>query len=143
MPAADDFHQAVARVEMAITEFITGNPEPLKVLWSHADDATVFGGFDRYARGWEQVRSNLDRASARFRGGYISFEPLAWGVSGDLAYTVCLEKGVVRLAEREGLSRLELRVTHIYRREEGVWKLIHRHADAGTEKIEPTAVVQE
>jgi ketosteroid isomerase-like protein len=143
MPATDDFHQAVARVEMAITQFITGNPEPLKAVWSHADDATIFGGLGAYARGWEQVRSSVDRASAGFRGGYVNFEPLAWGVSGDLAYTVCLEKGVVSLTGREGLSPLALRVTHIYRREEGAWKLIHRHGDAITQEIEPTAVSQQ
>ena len=143
MTATDSFHQMVARVEIAMTQFITGNPEPLKALWSHADDATVFGGFGAYARGWEQVRSNMDRASARFRGGFVNFEPLAWGVSGDLAYTVCLEKGVVRLAEREGLSPLAVRVTHIYRREEGSWKLIHRHGDAITEKVEAAQVLEQ
>jgi ketosteroid isomerase-like protein len=36
-----------------------------------------------------------------------------------------------------------MRVTHIYRREEGSWKLIHRHGDAITEKIEPAAVAQQ
>src|SRR5438093_9297500 len=92
MPATDDFHQMVARVEIAMTQFIMGNPEPLKALWSHADDATVFGGFGAYARGWEQVRSHMDLAAARFRGGFVNFEPLAWGSSGDLAYTVCIEK---------------------------------------------------
>jgi hypothetical protein len=35
-----------------------------------------------------------------------------------------------------------LRVTHLYRREDGSWKIFHRHADAISEKIEAKAVLQ-
>jgi len=36
----------------AIREFIQGDPEPLKRLYSHGDDITIFGGFGGLARGW-------------------------------------------------------------------------------------------
>lgn len=142
MSATDDFQQFVNQVQEAMRQFITGNAASLKALYSHADDVTVFGGFGAYERGWQQVGSNVDWASARFRGGSITFETLALGVSGDLAYTIWLEKGEVRVAGREELSPLAIRVTHIYRREAGSWKLIHRHGDAITEKIAATAVLQ-
>ncbi len=31
-------------------------------------------------------------------------------------------------------ATIDLRVTHVYRREEGSWKLVHRHADRLTPK---------
>jgi ketosteroid isomerase-like protein len=56
-------------------------------------------------------------------------------VSGDLAYTAGIERQQnVRVgAEREPVRRA-LRATQIFRKEGGVWKLVHRHADPMTEK---------
>jgi ketosteroid isomerase-like protein len=143
MSATDDFQQFVDQVQAAMNQFVTGNPAPLQALWSHADDVTVFGGFGAYERGWAQVGSNVAWASARFRGGSLSFETLAMGVSGNLAYTCWLEKGEVYVAGREEPGPLAVRVTHIYRQEEGDWRLIHRHGDAIIEKIEAPAVLQQ
>jgi ketosteroid isomerase-like protein len=55
------------------------------------------------------------------------FEVIAAGASGDLAYTVGYERNKVQV---EGSPRVyTLRVTHVYRREEGRWRIVHRHAD--------------
>jgi hypothetical protein len=61
---------------------------------------------------------------------------------GELAYSVWLEKDQERVAGQEELSSLAVRVTHIYRWEEGSWKLIHLLGDAIVEKTEATAVLQ-
>ena len=142
MSVTEEFHQAVEQVKEAVSQAVMGDPTPIKVIWSHADDATIFGGWGAYEQGWEQVGPRLDWAAARFRGGTLTYEPLAMGVSGDLAYTVGIERGAVRVAGRDELSPMALRVTHIFRREEGAWKIIHRHADAVMEKIEATEVLQ-
>jgi ketosteroid isomerase-like protein len=141
MPA-DDFQQFVDQVKAATSQYVMGNATPFKELWSHADDVTIFGGFGAYEQGWDEVGPRLDWAASRIREGKEIIEPLAMGMSGDLAYTVWLENGEVRYAGREELSPRVLRVTHIYRREDGTWKIIHRHADAITEKIGPTAAPQ-
>ena len=64
------------------------------------------------------------------------------GMSGDLAYTINIERHQVRVAGQDELSPVALRVTYIFRREEGSWKIIHRHADAIIEKTEVTALLQ-
>ena len=61
---------------------------------------------------------------------------------GELAYSVWLEKDQVRVAGQAELSPLTVQVAHLYRLEEGSWKLIHRHGDAIVEKTEATAVLQ-
>jgi ketosteroid isomerase-like protein len=67
----------------------------------------------------------------------FEFEVIAAGASGDLAYTVGYERNKVHA---EGRPRAyTLRVTHVYRREDGRWRIVHRHADfppgADTDKL--------
>lgn len=68
-------------------------------------------------------------AAARFQGGTLAYEYVATGVSGDLGYTFHIERGTARLSEVAEEAEIALRVTHVYRREGGEWKLLHRHAD--------------
>jgi ketosteroid isomerase-like protein len=140
MPIADDFHQTLQQVRTANQHFLAGDPAPYKACWSHADDATIFGGWGAYEQGWEQVGPRLDWAAARFLAGQRVIELLSMGMSGDLAYTVWIERGQTRVVGSDELRPSGLRVTHIFRREEGAWKIIHRHADAIMEKIEATRV---
>ena len=142
MLATDDFQHTLDQMEAALSQFVMGNPTPYQACWSQAEDVSIFGGWGAYERGWEQVGSRLDWAASRFRGGILTFERLAQGMSGDLAYNVWLEKNVARVVGQEDRGPVVLLVTHLYRREEGSWKVIHRHADAIIEKIEATAVLQ-
>jgi ketosteroid isomerase-like protein len=48
--------------------------------------------------------------------------------SGDLAYTVGLERGRVCVDGSEPFD-MTIRVTHVLRRVENRWWLVHRHAD--------------
>ncbi len=83
----------------------------------------------------------MEWAAARFHGARITFEILSMGQSGDLAYAIYFEKGEARIGNLSEYRPYMLRVTVIYRREEGVWKIIHRHADPIMEKTEATAVL--
>lgn len=142
MAGNEDLAQAVEQVHAATDAFIMGNPEPFKALWSHQDDVTILGGWGAYEQGWRMVNARLDWAAARFAGGKQRYETLAMGRSGDLAYTVHLEQGDVRIAGRADLSPMTLRVTHILRREGDGWRLVHRHADPITQKSDAEAVLQ-
>jgi ketosteroid isomerase-like protein len=144
LSVTDDFQQIVKQLETAGHHYHAGDPAPFKALWSHANDVTLLGAVGAYAKGWEQVGPRLDRVAVHFREGRgWSIEPLAMGMSGDLTYTVHIERSEVRVAGRDEFSPVALRVTQIYRHEEGTWKIIHRHADAIMEKIEVTATLQQ
>jgi len=138
----DDLGEIVDRTVAALNRLVAGDPEPFKALYSHESDVTVFGGFGAYERGWDQVGQNIELAASRFRGGHLEIEPLALGTSGDLAYSVWIERGKVLVEGRDEAGSLVVRVTHIFRREDGTWKLIHRHGDPIVEKIEAAAVLQ-
>jgi len=63
----------------------------------------------------------LDGARCRPR-----YETVDW--SGDLAFTVGYEDTEVRIDAGPPVC-MTLRVTHILRRVDGEWRLVHRHAD--------------
>jgi len=118
----------------ANNRFAQGDATQGKDLCSQRDDVTLFGGASGYEHGWEQVGPRYSWASSNFSGGQMTSQVLATHVSGDLACTVELERWDVRLASTGAAATIELRVTHVYRREEGSWKVIHRHADRLTPK---------
>jgi ketosteroid isomerase-like protein len=53
---------------------------------------------------------------------------VAAGVSGDLAYVVGFER-IANSVVGVPVGPYTLRVTHIFRREQGEWRIAHRHAD--------------
>jgi ketosteroid isomerase-like protein len=61
---------------------------------------------------------------------------VAAGASGDLAYTVGYEHSTA--SRNNGpVTPNTLRVTHIFRREDGEWKIVHRHGDGLSPDSDP------
>jgi len=107
-----------------------GDAEARTKTWSQADPVTLFGAAVPLRRGWEELDETFrwlaDRFSAKHLRDY-EFELVTAGASGDLAYTVGFEhKTFVAGGMRETYT---LRVTHVYRREAGEWRIVHRHGD--------------
>jgi len=116
-----------------------GDPEPRLAMWSTQDPVTVLGAVQS-ASGWDQVSRLFRWLGSGFSGcTSYRFELVAAGVSGDLAYTVGYEHTTVSW-DGTPLEPYTLRVTHVYRREDGEWKIVHRHADTPrlTRRLPPT-----
>jgi ketosteroid isomerase-like protein len=122
--------QAIEQHHSTSNEFLKGNVLPWKEMCSHRDDVTIVGGWGGYERGWiEQVEKRIEWAAARFEGGEVHFENISLVVTPELAYSVDIERMHVRLTGEKDVVPVALRVTTIYRLEDGRWKLVHRHAD--------------
>ena len=111
----------------ALGELVEGRPEPFKALWSHADDVAIMGAFGGYERGWEQVSARLDWAATGIKATGRVAENVVAVVGDDLAYTVDLEH-MTRHTAGQPTPRT-LCCTQAYRRGNGEWKVILRHAD--------------
>jgi ketosteroid isomerase-like protein len=64
-------------------------------------------------------------------------------VTPELAYAVWLERAMVKLGGMEDLAPSVLRVTMVFRPEEGMWKVVHRHADPITTPQPAESVIQQ
>ena len=138
-----DFDEAVEYYHRAASEFVKGNPEPYKRVFSHRDDVSLANPFGPVVRGWTHVAATMERAASNYRDGeIIGFENIAKYVTADLAYIVEVERIKARIGGREDIAPLALRTTSILRLEEGTWKVVHRHADPITTVQAPESVIQ-
>jgi ketosteroid isomerase-like protein len=97
-------------------------------VWSHEEPVTLFGA-EMTRRGWHQLEPAFRWLAGTFSGSEsCEYEVLSAGASGDLGYVVAIEHSV---AARHGAPprRYALRVTTLFRREGGAWKVVHRHGD--------------
>lgn len=115
------------RLTEADTALHNGDAGPRKAMWSHSDPVTLFGAA-RSGSGWDELRQLFDWLESQFSNGTYEYEVLAAGASGELGYIVGIEHSSVSIGGAEPES-YELRVTTICRRENGEWKVVHRHAD--------------
>ncbi len=105
-----------------------GDAGPRSGTWSQRDPVTLFGAAVPLRRGWDEVSNTSRWLACRFSDLHdYRFELVAAGASGDLAYTVGFEHKKVTIDAEP--TTYTLRVTHVYRREDGLWKVVHRHGD--------------
>jgi ketosteroid isomerase-like protein len=92
--------------------------------------ATFFKPSGGYLEGAEEVWSQYKRDATYFESGSEGqLEILHMAASNGLAYWVGFQRATAHLRGRPEAVPFNLRVTELYRREDGTWKLIHRHVD--------------
>ncbi len=138
-----DFDEVVEHYHLAVGEVAKGNPEPVKMMSSHREDVTLANPLGPPVRGWEQVAAATERAASQVREGEIvGFEIVAKYVTPDLAYLVEIQRARAKLGGRQDIVPIALRVTTIFRPEDGTWKVVHRHADTITTAQPIESVIQ-
>lgn len=135
MPAEEsasmrELNSFVDRCHAAITEQSQGRPEPFLALWSRAADVTIMAAIGGYQVGFDAISELLTAASKTQQFDGWQAENLATVMNVDLGFTVELEHYAHTVdGEEKGMT---LRATQIYRREDGQWRVIHRHGDVLT-----------
>jgi ketosteroid isomerase-like protein len=131
MSALDEFSSTfLARQAEAERAIVLGDPAPRMELWSRRDPVTLFGAASGECKaGWDELSRIFRWVASMFSDVRdFRFDVEAAGVSGDMAYTVGYERFTGSIDGRPA-GPVALRVTHVYRREDGEWKIVHRHGD--------------
>jgi hypothetical protein len=78
--------ELIERYHQALGEFMKGNPDPVKKLWSHREDASLTNPQGSVARGWIEIAEAMDRAASTRRDGkFLGFKIVTKRVSDELA----------------------------------------------------------
>ncbi len=136
--APQSFADALTRLRQAMGQVADGDNSAIKALCSHRADATSFYGWGGYEKGWDAVSKRWDWASQQFKGGTVSHDNLTTVVTAELAYTTDVETFEVRMDGMDQPTRWTNRVTHIFRLEDGEWRLVHRHANRLEDQYKPS-----
>ena len=127
--SVEELEQVVEQYHAALDVLVRGTPEPMKALFSRSDDVVLANPFGPAVRGWDDASVALDYACARFSDGEAAgFDRTASYVAADLATIYEVEHGKVRVGGGP-VSEWVLRTTTTFRREDGTWRVVHRHAD--------------
>jgi ketosteroid isomerase-like protein len=139
-----EFQSFLATFEEGTRRFMNGDTALWKSNVSRRDDVMIMGAWGAFEKGWPDVSARYDWAGARFNdsGASLKVEYLAGSVSGELAYTTAIERAEVKIVGQDKPAPMSLRVTHVFRKEDGGWKLMLRHADPLMTKTAPDAVLK-
>jgi ketosteroid isomerase-like protein len=106
---------------------LAGDASSLTDIWVHSAEATTMHPIGDRQVGWDQISKSFERVARLSTGGHVAISDQLFRVHGDTAYEV----GVERAEFAAGGTQLTVnsRVTNIYYREAGGWKIIHHHGD--------------
>ena len=142
--AASELDHIIEQYHEALDQFVNGTPTQLQEFFSHRDDVSLANPVAPLARGWRAVSQTQEQASSQFRESEpIDFERLVTYLTSELAFIVEMERLRGKLIGMEDLRPMALRVTTIFRPEDGTWKIVHRHADPVTSPRPLESIVQQ
>ena len=134
MSTEDEIRNASKQFYAGLNRMANGNASPLADIWSHGVDVTAMHPIGGRKVGWDAVRASFEQVAKMASDGKIELSDQLIRAVGDVAYEVGIERGQFRLAGER--VAIEHRVTNIYRREAGAWKMIHHHTDTSPAMLE-------
>ncbi len=119
--AADQFYGA-------LNALFKGDVAPMKAVWSHADDVVYMGPGGSIKVGWDKVSKDWESQAARKLGGKVNPKDVHFTVGEQIAVMFALEAGDnTNIGGKR--EKVAIRVTNLFRKEKGAWKMIGHHTD--------------
>jgi ketosteroid isomerase-like protein len=134
MSTQDEIRRASTDFYAALTRMAAGHEGTMASIWPHNILVTAMHPIGGRDEGWDAVSSSFDQVAKAATGGKISLHDQLIRVIGDVAYEIGSEKGSFTFAGRT--VDIDQRVTNIYRKQDGEWKVIHHHSDMSPAMIE-------
>lgn len=127
MSAEDEVRAVSAKFYAALIKLCGGDPGPMTEVWSRGGGVTTLHPIGGRQVGWDQVGSTYEQVAKVFSGGTVTLADQLIRTHGDVAYEVGVEHVDATMGGQH--IRTQVRVTNIYQREGGQWRIVHHHAD--------------
>lgn len=130
---SEALERAIELSHMALGPIVNGDSTGFVELFPEEEDVSLGNPFGPFASGRKKVVETVADAATRYRGGeVIGFDRIASHVAESLACVVEVERYRAKVGGSDDTVTIGLRVTSVFRPENGTWRLVHRHADPVT-----------
>jgi len=127
------FENLMSVRQRAAEAFVSGDGTKLDSLVPHDGMASWHSPRGETVIGAENVAARYIEEATNFHSdGTTHFEIIQQGCDGGLGFWTGFQVATVRIGDAPHPVTMRLRVTEIFRKIDGTWKLIHRHADLPT-----------
>jgi ketosteroid isomerase-like protein len=137
MSTENEIRAASANFYAALNRMAKGEAGAMEGVWSHGADVTALHPIGGRETGWQAVGGSFDGVASIASAGDIRLTQQHIVAAGDMAYEVGVETGTITLGGL--MATIEHRVTNIYRREAGGWRVVHHHTDVSPAMLDVLA----
>lgn len=118
----------------ALNRMAAGDAAPMAEAWAPIDDVSAFHPIDGRELGYDAVIASFSKVAEIAGGGQIRLEDQMLMLTDELAVETGVETGTLVIAGRS--ADIHHRVTNVYRRANGQWKLVHHHTDTSAAMLD-------
>jgi ketosteroid isomerase-like protein len=140
MSANDEVRKVSDQFYAALNRMAGGEINTMGNIWLHNDLVTAMHPIGGRETGWDAVSGSFNGVAKIAIGGKVGLMNQLIRVIGDVAYEVGSEEGEIKISGKR--VKIDQRVTNIYQKEGGSWKLVHHHADISPAMVEIISSLQ-
>ena len=134
MSSEDEVRNASNQFYAALNKMVNGSSQSLSDIWSHSSAVTTMHPIGGRQVGWKDVWATWDQTAQVASEGQVKLQDQFIQVAGDMAYEIGVENAGFRIAGQKVTDKV--RVTNIYQKEGGKWKIVHHHSDLSPSMVE-------
>jgi ketosteroid isomerase-like protein len=134
MSAEEEVRSASKQFYTALNQMANGDASSMTRGWSHGSEVTAMHPIEGREIGWDAVNASFGQFARVATDGAINLNDQVIRVNGDVAYELGVEEGKCKLGGHP--VEFKHRVTNIYRREDGGWRMIHHHSDTSPSMLD-------
>jgi ketosteroid isomerase-like protein len=134
MTNLDEVRRASATFYAALNKMAQGDDTAMPAVWIKGASVTALHPIGGRDVGSDTVLASFNKVAKIAGGGDIRLEDQSINVGSDMAVETGVEVGTLTLAGHQ--ARIEHRVTNVYQRQGGAWKLAHHHTDLSPSMLE-------
>lgn len=125
-----DLEAVISESHEALRLILNGDPSGYAALFADREDITLGNPFGPFGQGRAEVLKTLNNAATKYTdGSVVAVERVAVYGDGKFVCLVEIEHDRAKLGTSTEFAEFAARVTSLYEKIDGRWKLVHRHAD--------------
>jgi ketosteroid isomerase-like protein len=140
MSTMDEVREASKKFYAGLNQMANGKNNALADAWAHNASVTAMHPIGGREVGWDAVGGSFNQVAHMATEGNVELKDQLIQVLGDVAYELGIEQAQFKLAGQE--VKGEIRVTNIYKKEGGTWKIVHHHTDIAPAMVEALQKLQ-